>query len=783
MFHLTRLLSVANLRAAQERLRGNGRLLSVSGQVATFMLLGIVGVLIFVLMTANLGQMSVQATRAANAADSSALLLGSQLASKSNVLWEKMGYKIKKCVSGGMLGLVLAIVFALIATLLTWYFCNVACGVMVYAAIGAGAGATGGAIGGAVTGGGSGALMGAIQGAIIGAAIGLGVGAGVQWAAAATAAEKAAVTGAILAAEDVAMAASTGAIAPAAAGAGGPAAGAGGTAAGAIAPAVSSGTGAAGTGGTSLLSTSGATVGTAGDVSIAGATGATVNVGGGQLITVSAYSSISAATGGVAGTLMSGIAMHPALVVGMSTLSVGSGLYTASVQEQIKSDAVSHIAKALSGLPESSQFRENTLFQALIQTVDDPNKIQDTEDSDEDGDTAERVPFFQVWWAVRTGQIKVLVSQLKLLAQAFITGPLAAFEGTANSASTPPAGSLVRQEVEGTDGAVVELLRALHAAGKGVTFWTPGPSAAELDTWHEADEEDCEVCLPPASYDDVDFAVDTFQDFVEDASTLREAASGDIVGTNLDNVVGTWDTWMKLFYDPGPENQDDYYDVLGMVVDGGNGLVGMKGWATEIEAIRKGLPECTYQLVCDEFGMNCTLVAVENPPCRGDGTPGGVPATGGTIDADLDDEFTPVQQEIGNLVAAIGPFRSAVQQYYDDMKEVEALLGADQGGTNPVTYAWTDSRGDHSVQAGVGPFKVAHIKKQKSGNFLKKKICLVLKDYSDAETGMPATVTITRQDPPNKRIGFWNWNPHGGTITKVSRVSYSFDRVGVSGTK
>lgn len=781
MVHLTRLLSVANLWAAQERLRGRARLRSASGQVATFMLLGIVGVLIFVLMTANLGQMSVQATRAANAADSSALLLGSQLASQSRVLWNRMGQKTKRCVSGGLLGLLLAALAALIAIAITW--CADGC-ITAMVVAGAVAGAVGGAVGTAITGaGGSAVLMGAIQGAMIGAALAFGVGAGLEWVAAASASTAAPgftamdlmIAGDLFAAEFVGVGGQLALAGSAGAGAAGAGAGAGG------APGTFgvSGAGSTVSSGITMGPVKGFLIGSSGEVSA---------------VTLGSYASISSL--GFPLTITSGLVASPALVVGTSTLSVGSSLYTASVQDQIKSDAMAKIAEALTGLPESSQFRENTIFQALIQTVDDPNKVTDIKDSDEDGDTTERVPFFQVWWAVRSGQIKSLVSELKSLTQAFITGPLTTFEAEAKAACTPtttevcdpgtgictlvttPA-PLSRQEVEGTDGPVVELLRALNAAGKGVPFWTPGPSSAALDTWHEAD---CEACAPPPGYDEVDFAVDTFQDFVEDASTLREMVSGEVIGVNLDNVVGTWETWMKLFYDPDPGNTEDYFDLLGSLVDGGNGLVGMKGWATEIEAIRRGLPACTPQYTCDPDSGICFVSGVENPPCRGD-VDAPIPAGGGSIDTDLGDEFSQVQDQLAVLIGQIETFRKAPKQFYDKMKEAEASLAADNGGANPVTYTWTDSRGDHSVQAGVGPFRLAYIKRVKSGSSLMKKICLVLKDYSTDAGAPPARVTITRQDPPMKNIGFWNWNPHGGTITKVSNVSYSFNRVGVSDIK
>lgn len=159
-------MSFANLVVQKRQTRG---------QVATFLLLMVVGVLVFALATANLGNISLMSTRVANATDSATLALGSQLATKANFHWQTLGQRIEKCKRTGLLALVLAIIFvviALVITIVTWG----AGSPLLLMAIGAAAGAAGGAAGGAIAG--TGALQGAIQGAAIGAAIGAGVGAG-----------------------------------------------------------------------------------------------------------------------------------------------------------------------------------------------------------------------------------------------------------------------------------------------------------------------------------------------------------------------------------------------------------------------------------------------------------------------------------------------------------------------------------------------------------------------------------------------------------------------------
>ena len=58
------------------------------------------GVLVFTLVTINVGQNIQHSTAMANAADSAALYLGSQLATKSRILYEQLGNRTKRCKRG-----------------------------------------------------------------------------------------------------------------------------------------------------------------------------------------------------------------------------------------------------------------------------------------------------------------------------------------------------------------------------------------------------------------------------------------------------------------------------------------------------------------------------------------------------------------------------------------------------------------------------------------------------------------------------------------------------------
>ncbi|MBI2495481.1 MAG: Tad domain-containing protein [Candidatus Omnitrophica bacterium] len=694
MNRLRKLLSIANLRHRTGRRKG---------QITTLMLLMIVVVLSFVMMTANLGQLSMTATRLSNAADASALLLGSQLATKSKVLWESMEHQTEKCKKANFFSSFLAIPFAIAMLVLAPYLAPALVGTMVTTVAGvtvatgaagviAGAigGAVGGAIGGAITGGGQGALSGALQGALVGASLGLGVSAGAA---------------------------------------------------------------------------AGAKIGASMAVSAMGASAAILEGAGASLI--------------AAGTTAGGI--------GGAALSAGSSVYTAVVQDQIRADAVTQAGKALNGLPEHERFRESVMFQAFLQTVDDPNEEADAADSDEDGDRGEKVPAFQVAWAARKEDMAGTVEDRMRPATIRFLNELAAFEAVARNA-TSPGGILSRLEVEGADGEVVELVRALERVFN-LRFWTPGPTRADLEGWHE---HDCRNCDAPSWYDEIDFTIDAFQDIVETSAGSDDGTHRGIREKPIEEVVSGWKTWVRSFYDP--DNQGDFYDRLGMIVVGGDGLGGMPSWRDEIETIRRGLALCTYEEVCEELADNperprstaggpgggwvvqpssstgspptpgggsessgqsrvtrhCVPVAVQNPSCRGDGTQ--VPVSGGSTDADFADEFGQVRGHLDGLVGQVRHFRDKIKEFYDEMRAAEDQLGATVSGgrisgSNPATYPWTDSRGRHSVTVEVGPFKVPSIQTRKSGGVFNKKICMRLEDYAD--DGSNTWVGITRRDQPS----------------------------------
>ena len=161
---------------------------SCSGQIATLLTLSMVIVLIVIVATIKVGNVSNKATAISNAADSSALLLASQLSTKAYQLWDSLDGDpgdgkgtTEKCTKSSFLSLLLGAIFAIIAVVVMIILAPFTGGgslaalapilkMAIFIAIAATAGAAGGAVGAMASG--TNVLQGATQGAAIGAAIG-----------------------------------------------------------------------------------------------------------------------------------------------------------------------------------------------------------------------------------------------------------------------------------------------------------------------------------------------------------------------------------------------------------------------------------------------------------------------------------------------------------------------------------------------------------------------------------------------------------------------------------
>jgi hypothetical protein len=92
-----------------------------------------------------------------------------------------------------------------------------------------------------------------------------------------------------------------------------------------------------------------------------------------------------------------------------------------------------------------------------------------------------------------------------------------------------------------------------------------------------------------------------------------------------------------------------------------------------------------------------------------------------------------------------------------------------EGGTNPVTYEWTDARGFNSVMVQVGSFQSAATHEYSTGNWLAGKTCTELTHLTDEDN---CWVKVTRYDP-SRTLGFLGkWNPFRHGITRKTWVGY-----------
>lgn len=152
---------------------------SCSGQIATLLTLSMVIVLMVIVATIKVGNVSNKATAISNAADSSALLLASQLSTKAYQLWDSLDDDpndgkgtTEKCKKSSFLSMLFGAIFAIIVVVICIIFPPFGgVGFFIFTtAMGAIAGAVGGAVGAMASG--TDVLQGAAQGAAIGAAIG-----------------------------------------------------------------------------------------------------------------------------------------------------------------------------------------------------------------------------------------------------------------------------------------------------------------------------------------------------------------------------------------------------------------------------------------------------------------------------------------------------------------------------------------------------------------------------------------------------------------------------------
>ncbi len=652
---------------------GNLRRGSLKGQIATLMILMIVFILGLILVTVNIGQVGVQATMLANAADSGALFLASQLASTARSIGEYLGgIEVKDKKEAFRTS-----VSAQTGGTLTWLVpIGIVVGILLALPTGGTSVAAGAAIGGAV----SGALQGAsihgsfagtLDGAISGLASGAAVGYGLSH------------------------------------------------------PIIFPGT---------------------------------------------------------------------AGIVTAEVLTIAATIYNQQQNLSVIGTNITSLIKALNGLSQRSRIREAVLFNVFSQLVDDPNKTNgqtewyeeykvsedgnsivsaslpsrgaDALDLDGDGDIQEAIPQFLYWWDQRVRKIKALEeATINEATRKFVDGAFKEFTddcswargfnkmfaeclgycfGQAikgldcNCEGLPfSGGPLARSELDRSefglpvDGTIIALLRRLNNAGKGVSFWQPGPSKEEYQAWINGESE-----APPLGYDQIDEAIGAFDELILLGAAVR---ASDVFIKN----------GPELAYNLGGEESrrdDDYYHIFKEIK---NKLI---GWKQEIIGIRDALPQCQ--------GPDPNA-AFENPPCRIDDFPQSTFAA--RIDSQgngRDDQLTPAVTDINKIIESITKFLVACNDFYKKMQVVE---------DNPVSllkvkYKWEDKSANdiirhHYVTVEVAPFEIPRSVKNKHHDWAGTEITTL---NLVPETGSPDStwVKVTRGDEADTPAGIsGRWSP------------------------
>ncbi len=533
------------------------------GQIATFLLLLVMVVLIFALVVMNLGRVASSSTTVANAADGAALSIASQLASRSNQLCYGIGKKTGECLTErcqktGILPVVLAVIAAVVVTIATGGFgaplsMHMVTHMLLPAII---AGAAGGAIGGAITG--TGTVKGALWGAMIGAGI----------------------------------------------------------------------AGASGIAGHGFLGHLGTVAKTPLQVTLSGA--ATL---GDTTIKVAAASAVYTGLG-------SGLA------AGFAGAVAADAIHQNYMIDQAIGERFATAAKALNGLPDYEQIREGALFQALAQTVDDPNFTGqqchwvdpagttlniavggDPFDSDADGNTREKIPCFQYWWDRRS---QLLIAGLKREGPGDIirlyldsrSGLITEFRNRAREFLH----ELERTEIEcpckqtetgvNPEGRLMQVWRAFDKQlGTGaVGFWKPGPDQAGARAWYELDTcPSCDTTPPPEGWDSADAVRLTYEQLLEYLKALIwnvELFGGESEAAFI-YELRYYQNWFPHLYNPTQEEETNgsFHTLFGAVLDGDDGLVGMRKWPEQTLMAQSRLPGCSI-----DYGSYPAMESVTSRP-------------------------------------------------------------------------------------------------------------------------------------------------------------------------
>jgi len=763
------------------------------GQIATLLILAIVLMLIFVLVLANLGNVATNSTTIANAADSAALLLGSQLSTKARTLWNSLGNRPEVCVSGGFLSMMLSILFAIAAVVITIISYGAGAPLLLLVVVGAAAGAAGGAIGGAIAG--TGAAQGALSGAMVGAAIG-------------------AMAGAIVAAP---VGGTTGPI----------------------------------TAGTTTTLADGSVV-TAGSVVPATSVSAYLAAGGVtiQALATAGIGTLAVGALSVASSVYNTSEAQSQTVQNMKDMASMMNKLGESdrIRESVLLQALSQVVDDpnmtqdyndvnLNG--NRTEFLSNFSIWYYKRLASLTTVVSTTASLISNFFNNSVGPFADA--ALNANGYNVVFNPDGSIASGTKTASPGDLE-KADYALDVTNGQAIPNPAPGDfsrDGAVALLLRALYPnplyqahitnpdpPHNSVEAWQPGPTPDDLNSYAGAgcDANGCGSCdsngncsvaaQPPApGYDYVDSIGDGLLSMAELMGALKTRSASEL--------TISWENWMPYLFDMDSYNPDGtlmpgatpdpsaYYEKLGIYV---SLLTQLKNEIINIRATR--IPPCNegwyVGAACTacvpgagQFGTypnpnpppdylwgwypacgNCT----SNPPCRfSDGV--------GTIDQlKANDEFANAITAINRQILNMQNFQSGIMNLFIGMKAAQAAAlanctppgcCANPGCTNQncAEYCWTDGRGDEHVLVQLGAYDIPQIRVRTTGNFLMSKTCNYIYPEGWRSGGnmdaSKCSVMITRVDPTKSLGPLGYWNPFARPITKKAWAYYKWDRVGL----
>lgn len=354
-----------------------------------------------------------------------------------------------------------------------------------------------------------------------------------------------------------------------------------------------------------------------------------------------------------------------------------------------------NIQRNLDKLPLKLRLSEQAVFYTLINTVDDPAKVIDIYDYDEDEDTTDKIGRYGFWYAERVEKLVKessseweemagFIPQLKDFAQ-----DADDFRKSFTEDSTRPL--IDESPPPEEDGEFIILLEELKTVfeeeGKDlpVTFWV-----------EDADNEQ--------NFDQVDELSADLHVFYLWAMDLCEQ------GTEA--IVQMSDAWIPQLYHP---DEEDWYDT----------------WEKQIGRIENWKPEL-YEVIEKLDEMIADLenqIAQETDPDR---------------QAELQDDVDYLRElklRVSSAIETLDEFQHRLRDFNVAILEFYYQSYNEYGTKNQAIYSWDDSLGWHHVHVKVSKFKIPWIKVKYKHGFFKNYVYYYLMDYKG-----DITVEVTRFD-------------------------------------